>query len=752
MSDRSLHWTASFAYDPPPETRMASVSAPSFSHVRYLWDDAHARSLDPLELLVYRSNLLGQDPRITNTGGGNTSAKLVERDPLSGAPADVLWIKGSGGDLRTASRSSFASLYLDRLERLRTTYAARSPRGAKSAAEDEMVGLYPHCTFGLNPRATSIDTPLHAFLPARHVDHLHPNALIAIAASRRAEELTAEVFGGEVGYLPWQRPGFELGLRLAELQASRPEFRGVLLGQHGLIRWGEDSKACYEQSLSLIERAARFIADRAAQRPAFGGQRAAPLAAGARDALLAALLPRLRGMLSRGRRAIATVVADAPMLEFVGSVDAPRLAALGTSCPDHFLRTKIKPLLVDWDPQDGDLAGLEDKLSQGLDQYRRDYAAYYEAHRRPDSPAMRDPNPTVILVPGVGMVAWGRDKAESRTTAEFYGCAVEVMRGAEAIDQYVALPPHEAFDIEYWALEEAKLARMPPEQPLARRVAVVVGAGHGIGKAAALRLAQEGAHVVCADVDEVAARSTADAIAARHGPGLGVAGTGVSACGRAVAAGVDVTDRTSVRGMLAQAILAYGGIDHVAVTAGVFAAPDADGRIADEQWRLTYDVNVLGSFLVADEAKAVFAAQGLHGSLVLTTSVNAVVPKRGSFAYDTSKAAQNHLVRELALELAPLVRVNGVAPATVIAGSTMFPRERVIASLEKYRIPFDEEADTETLRARLAAFYADRTLTKSAVTVEDQAEMIWLLLSDAAAKTTGQIVAVDGGLHEAFPR
>jgi rhamnulose-1-phosphate aldolase/alcohol dehydrogenase len=416
------------------------------------------------------------------------------------------------------------------------------------------------------------------------------------------------------------------------------------------------------------------------------------------------------------------------------------------------LRTKIKPLYVAWDPQAEDEAALRQMLTAGLAAYRADYASYYNACKRPDSPAMRDANPTVILIPGVGMVAFGKNKSESRVTAEFYSCAVEVMRGAEAISEYIALPQQEAFDIEYWALEEAKLQRMPKEKELERNVVVVVGAGSGIGKAVANRVAREGAHVVCADLSLEAAEATAAELTGRYGHGIGVAGSGVSGCGPALGVAVNVTNRESIRAMFETVILAYGGIDQVIITAGIFVAPDTDGNIPDAKWALTFDVNVTGPFLIADESRWIWKEQGLKGAIVITTSVNAAVAKKGSLAYDASKAAANHLVRELAIELAPLVRVNGLAPATVVKGSAMFPRERVIASLAKYHLPYAETEDTETLRDRLADFYAQRTLTKVPVTPEDQAEAAYLLASSSLAKTTGQILSVDGGLHEAFLR
>lgn len=723
-----------------------------FRHVDYLWDDAVADKLDPIERLRYRSNLLGADQRVTNTGGGNTSSKLRMTDPLTGQEADVMWVKGSGGDLRTASRANFASLYMDRLLALQEVYNRAEKKGVKTEIEDAMVDMYRHTVYGLNPTASSIDTPLHGFIPFRHVDHMHPISVTAIASSKDQERLTRELFGDEVAWMPWQRPGFDLGLLIQEKIAQNPPLKGLILGQHGLINWADDDKACYELTLSLTEKAARYIERFDKGDRTFGGERYVPLDSRARGEILAKLLPRLRGMISQEHKFIGTVQVTNSVLQFVDSVDAPRLAELGTSCPDHFLRTKIKPLYLDWDPLRGSLETLLDKLRSGLMAYRADYTAYYEACKRPDSQPMRDPNPTVILIPGIGLIAWGKNKSESRVTAEFYSLAIEVMRGAEAISQYQGLPRQEAFDIEYWALEEAKLRRQPPEKELARNVVVVVGAGSGIGKATALRVAAEGAHVVAADRDEEGARETAGQLAEIYGTGIGVAGTGISGSGPAIGLGVDITKRDSVRAMFEQVVQAYGGIDNVIVTAGIFVPPDKDGQIPDDMWALTYAINVMGSHIIADEARKIWEAQGLKGTLVLTTSVNAAVAKRGSVAYDTSKAAANHLVRELAIELAPLVRVNGLAPATVVEGSSMFPRDRVIGSLRKYGVAFDESESTDSLREKLADFYARRTLTKSPITLADQAEVAYLLSSSKFSKTTGQIISVDGGLEEAFLR
>ena len=728
----------------------------SFKFVNYSWDDAKAAALKGADRLVYRSNILGADQRITNTGGGNTSSKLIEKDPLTGEDVEVLWVKGSGGDLRTAGREFFSSLYQGKLKGLQKSYGARADKGLKSQAEDDMVAAYNHTTFNLNPRPSSIDTPLHSFVPGKHVDHMHPNAIISVAASKRCVELTKEIFAGEMDYVPWMRPGFELGLAMQEIAAKNPKCRAIMMGQHGFISWADDDKECYTETLRYIETAAAYIEAKyeakGGHAKAFGGAKYQSLPQEKRHEIFAAINPWLRGQVSQQRRFIGTVQDDEKILRFVNSKDAPRLAELGTSCPDHFLRTKIKPLYVDWNPQAEDVTALKTKLKAGLDQYRKDYAAYYAKCKHANSPAMRDPNPTVVLIPGLGMVAWGKDKSESRVTAEFYNCAVEVMRGAEAIDEYIALPQQEAFDIEYWLLEEAKLKRMPAEKELARQIVIVVGAGSGIGKETAHRIAKEGAHIVCVDLKAETAEATAKELTDKLGQGIGVAGSGISGCGPALGLAANITDRASVRAMLDQVALAYGGFDHIAVTAGVFWPSDTTGHIPDDKWAFTFGVNVTGSYIVGDEAARTWKEQGLRGSLVLTTSANAAVAKKGSVAYDCSKAAANHLTRELAMELSPLVRVNAVAPATVVQGSAMFPRDRVIGSLAKYNIAYTEDEATESLVAKLAQFYADRTLTKSPITPADQAEAYFLLISNRLSKTTGQVITVDGGLHEAFLR
>lgn len=730
----------------------AEQSNSKYKFVKYLWNDSEVEGMDGVDRLVYRSNRLGDDLTLTNTGGGNTSSKLMMEDPLSKEEVEVLWLKGSGGDLRTAKRDGFASLYLDKVRAMKPIYQNHPENGAKTQIEDAMYPMYSHCVFDLNPRACSIDTPLHTLVPFKHVDHLHPNAVIAVAASVNQEKLTKEIYGEEVIYIPWQRPGFDIGLRIEQLIKENPNAKGILLGHHGMSSWDNNDKTCYETALEIIDRAAQFIEERDKGEMTFGGQKYKALDDATRQHLQTEIIPFIRGQVSIYKRFVGTVQDDWKMLRFVNSHDGPRLAELGTSCPDHFLRTKIKPLFVDWNPETGDLEGLKAAIADGLVEYRKDYAAYYDRCKHPDSPAMRDPNPTVVLIPGLGMIAWGKNKSESRVTAEFYNCAIEVMRGAEAIDEYEAMDQQEAFDIEYWLLEEAKLKRMPPEKELDRQIHVIIGAGAGIGRETAHRLVKEGAHVVCVDLNESAAKETADEIIAKYGPGIGVAGTGVSNCGVAIGFGCDMTDRESVANMFEKVMLAYGGIDSVIVTAGVFVPPDKSGRVDDDKWDFTFGINVKGAFIVADEANKIFNQQGLTGNIVLTTSANAVVAKKGSLAYDTSKAAANHLTRELAIEFAPLVRVNAVAPATVVKGSTMFPRDRVIASLTKYAIPFDESEETEALTEKLSQFYAKRSLTQTPIEPSDQAEAIFLLVSKRLGKTTGHVIPVDGGLADGFMR
>jgi rhamnose utilization protein RhaD (predicted bifunctional aldolase and dehydrogenase)/NAD(P)-dependent dehydrogenase (short-subunit alcohol dehydrogenase family) len=729
-------------------------------YLKDLWDDQVAQSLaeDTLDLLRYRSNLLGADLRITNFGGGNTSSKLDMRDPFTGNTVKVLAVKGSGGDLGSIKKSGFALLYLDRLNQLQSTY-----RGEQF--EDEMVGYYPLCAFGESKAPASIDTPLHAFLPFAHVDHLHPDWAIALAASANGKAKLAEFnkrYSHNIVWLPWQRPGFELGMMLNRAVAENPGTDGIVLGSHGLFTWGDTQRESYLNSITIIDELGQFVTEHHKGKKLFGGVQVPAHETPAEIA--ATILPYLRGQLASKRRTIAHYDGSAEVIDFVNSLDAKALACLGTSCPDHFIRTRIRPMFVEWHTENETLDQLKTKIADASHQYRVDYAEYYNACAEPGSPALRDPNPSVVLISGLGMFTFGKNKTEARITGEFYVNAKNVMAGATAMadsekiehlpqaktpadshrftshNNYVALPPNEAFRIEYWALEEAKIQRMPAEKELSRKIFLVVGGGSGIGRSTALKLAQGGAHIMVADRNEASAKETAE-LAKKY-----TSGESVASCA------LDLQDRASIAAAMKATALQFGGIDGVINTAAVFIAPDAAGVLPDDQWKLTFDINVTGNYLLADEAAKLFKDQNLPAVIVLTSSANAVVPKRGSEAYDVSKGAVNHLIRELAVGLAPLVRVNGISPATVVEGSTMFPRERLIPSLNKYKIEYSETESTDELRIKLANFYAKRTLTAQPITPADCANAIYWLASDQSAKTSGHVIPVDGGLPEAFLR
>jgi rhamnose utilization protein RhaD (predicted bifunctional aldolase and dehydrogenase)/NAD(P)-dependent dehydrogenase (short-subunit alcohol dehydrogenase family) len=722
------------------------------------WDHARAATLDEPELLRYRSNLLGSDLRITNFAGGNTSSKIMDADPLTGEPVEVLWVKGSGGDLGSIKRTGFATLYQEKLLVLERKY-----QGVDT--EDEMAAMYPLCAFRNNPVAASIDTPLHGFLPFPHVDHLHPDWGIALAASAngkaKMEEFNRE-FGHRLVWLPWQRPGFELAMMMKRAVEENPGCDGIVLGGHGLFTWGQTQRECYVNTLTVIDQLGQFIERHGRKKGTvrFGGE-AVP-ARDDREQLAAQIAPFLRGRISAKQRFISSFSDAADVLQFVDSVDAKELAFLGTSCPDHFIRTKIRPMFVPWGAGE-DLQALKNQIDCSLAEYRKQYRAYYKTFATKDSPALRDASPAVVLIPGMGMFSFGKNKTEARITGEFYTNAIHVMEGASLLGEgevegtvpqcppgmdpasfkvfsnYVALPAVEAFRIEYWALEEAKIRRQPPEKELSRRVALVVGGASGIGREVAHLAATRGAHVFVADRNAEGAAQAAMELAS------------VTSAEFAGSSGVDIRSRESIREMLSAAALAFGGIDILINTAALFPAT-ADGVIPDEMWGDTLAVNVTANFLLADEAATLFEEQGLHGNIVFTSSANAVVAKRGSEAYDVSKAALSHLIRELAVSMAPNVRVNGISPATVVKGSTMFGRDRVRASLTKYNIPFQESFSDEELRSRLAAFYAERTLTNKAIDPADCAEAILFLASPRARCTTGHVIPVDGGLTEAFQR
>jgi rhamnose utilization protein RhaD (predicted bifunctional aldolase and dehydrogenase)/NAD(P)-dependent dehydrogenase (short-subunit alcohol dehydrogenase family) len=731
-------------------------------HLKDLWDEQKARSLgsDQLALLRYRSNLLGADLRITNFGGGNTSSKFEMTDPFTGEKVRVLAVKGSGGDIGSITEAGFAILYLDRLEQLKKLY-----RG--EAHEDEMVRYYPLSAFGENRVAASIDTALHAFLPFDHVDHLHPDGAIALAASANGRQKLDEfnrLFGRKIGWLPWQRPGFELALMLEQAVAENLGAEGLILGGHGLFTWGRTQRECYLNSVRTIDEMGEFVLDhRKKKGTVFGG--VAVSAAPDRSEIAVSILPALRGAVSSNRRVIAHYADDEDALAFSNSRWARELSALGTSCPDHFLRTRVCPMFVPWNPQKKEDANtLKAKIQEQVVRYREDYKKYYDSYANADSPKLRDTNPSVVIIPGVGLFGFGKNKKEARITTEFFINAIHVMAGANALEDgtapdplpqaktagqsreftqfhnYVALPRSEAFRIEYWALEEAKLQRMPPEAEFSRKIVLVIGGASGIGREVALLLARKGAHITVADFDEAGAEKVAaDAAAA-------------SSREQVTHARVNLASAQNLAEAVKFTLSQFGGIDGVVNTAAIYPVPSPDGELPESQWANTFLVNVTGNYLLAREADWIFKDQNLPSSMVLTSSANAAVPKKGSEAYDTSKAALNHLVRELAVKLGPQVRVNAIAPATVVAGSTMFPRDRVIQSLEKYNVRFSESESTEELRNKLAEFYAQRTLTKRTVLSQDCAKAIVWLLSDESAKTTGHIIPVDGGLAEAFLR
>jgi rhamnulose-1-phosphate aldolase/alcohol dehydrogenase len=680
-----------------------------------LWDDKAAEGLDEPGLLLYRSNILGADLRVTNFGGGNTSAKVSEPDPLTGAPVEVLWVKGSGGDLGSMKRDGFATLYLDKLLGLERAY-----RGLER--EDEMVALFNHCTFNLNPRAASIDTPLHGFVPHKHVDHVHADAVIAIAASENAEALTKQIFGGRLGFLPWQRPGFDLGLKLGRMASENPQLEGLVLGGHGLFTWGPTSKQCYETTIRVINEAVSWLAQNA-KAPAFGGAAVEPLPAERRREIAARLMPAIRARISKSERKIGHFT-DAPeVLEFVNSRELKPLAALGTSCPDHFLRTKIRPLVL---PHDADSAALD----AALEAYRQDYAAYYARCKHTDSPAMRDPNAVVYLIPEVGMIAFAKDKATARISSEFYVNAINVMRGASSVSKYVGLAEQEAFNIEYWLLEEAKLQRMPKPKSLAGRVALITGGAGGIGSAIAARLMGEGACAVLADID----RASLDARVAEFGKRFG----------KDSVAGVlmDVTSEESVEAATREAIAGFGGLDIVVCNAGIASAAAFEDTTL-ELWNRNMAILGTGYFLAARAGYRILKEQGFGGAIVFIASKNGMAASAGASAYCAAKAAEVHLARCLALEGAPYgIRVNTVNPDAVLRGSKIWAGEWRQQRAVSNKVSEDQ----------LEEVYRQRSLLKLSVYPEDIAEGVYFFASDLSAKSTGNILNVDAGNAQAFTR
>ncbi|WP_066965889.1 bifunctional rhamnulose-1-phosphate aldolase/short-chain dehydrogenase [Microbulbifer sp. Q7] len=692
-----------------------------------LWDDSLANAMSEPELLKYRSNLLGSDLRITNYGGGNTSAKVQMSDPLTGEDVAVLWVKGSGGDLGSIELDGFSTLYMDRLQQLKQKY-----RGLEH--EDEMVALLSHCTFNLNPRAASIDTPLHAYIPHTHVDHMHPDAAIAIACTKDSRALTETIFEGEMGWLPWQRPGYDLGLKLEAMAKSAPHLKGIVLEGHGIFTWGDTSKDCYLNTLTIIQRAADWLAKNNTA-AAFGGEKIAQnLSAEERRDVAARLMPLVRGMISRDERKIGHFSDSPEVLQFVNSEQLAPLAALGTSCPDHFLRTKIRPLVIDFDPQASDLQGelsrCEGQLDQQLASYREDYAAYYERCKRDNSPAMRDGNAVIYLIPGVGMLSFAKDKATARIASEFYINAINVMREASGVSEYVGLDEQEAFDIEYWLLEEAKLQRMPKPKSLAGKVAFITGGAGGIGFATASRLLQEGACVVLADIDEASMAERAAQLAEQFS-------TDVVRTVRC-----DVTSEESVAGALAVAALEFGGVDILVSNAGIAsAAPIEETSI--ELWDRNLDILAKGYFLVSREGFKVMRRQNLGGSVIFIASKNGLVASQNASAYCTAKAAEVQLSRCVALEGAPIgVRCNVVNPDAVLRGSRIWSGKWKKERADAYNMSEEQ----------LEEHYRQRSLLKLNVFPEDIAEAAYFLASDVSSKSTGNIINVDAGHAPSFTR
>lgn len=704
------------------------IEKSSFKHVSYLWDSAKAAEMegDEVALLLYRSNLLGADLRLTNYGGGNTSCKAVAKDPLTGLDTEVMWIKGSGGDIGTLKRSGLAALYVDRLRSLENIY-----RGIDH--EDEMVALFNHCIFDLDSKAPSIDTPLHGFLPFKHIDHLHPDAAIAIAAAKDGKRITQELFGGEVGWVEWQRPGFDLGLKLRDCLAENPGIRGIMLGSHGLFTWGDTAYESYINTLTVIEKCAEYLESHyGKKRPVFGGQKIASAPAEDRKKQAAALAPVLRGFCSSDRHMVGHFTDDQRVLEFINSYDLDRLAPLGTSCPDHFLRTKISPLVLDLAPDADltDIKALKTKLTPAFEAYRHLYTEYYETCKRPNSPAIRDCNPVIILYPGIGLFSFSKDKQTARVAAEFYVNAINVMKGAEAISEYTSLPRQEAFDIEYWLLEEAKLQRMPKPKALSGKIALVTGSGGGIGKAIAAKFINEGAVVILNDNDTERLGKTLADFSAKYGK---------DAC---ISTVLDVTNSEDIQKAFASASLAFGGIDIVVNCAGLSISKPLEEH-TDQDWDLLYDVLVKGQFKVTQAGVEVLRKQGIGGDVLNIVSKNALVSGPNNAGYGSAKAAQLHLSRLNAAELGKdRIRVNVVNPDAVISDSKIWESGWAEGRAKAYGITV----------AELPAYYANRTLLNAIVLPADIANACFVLVGGLLDKSTGNVLNVDGGIPPAFTR
>ena len=700
----------------------------TFQHVNYLWDDAKAASMagDEVALLLYRSNILGADLRITNYGGGNTSCRTIEKDPLTGNDTEVMWIKGSGGDIGSLTRSGLAALYVERLRSLTGVYKGL-------AKEDEMVALFNHCIFDLESKAPSIDTPLHGFLPFKHIDHLHPDAAIAIAASKDGEQITKDLFEGTIGWVNWQRPGFDLGLQIKDCLEKNPGIRGIMLGSHGLFTWGDTAYDCYINSLEVIEKCAAYIEENVVKNgTVFGGQKIESLEKEHRLSQAAALAPILRGYCSSKNKMIGHFTDVPKVLEFINSNDLDRLAPMGTSCPDHFLRTKISPLVLGLSPaQDlSDVASIKAAIAPQFDAYREMYTAYYDACKHPNSPALRDPNPVVILYPGLGMFTFAKDKSTARVAAEFYINAINVMRGAEAISSYTALPHQEAFNIEYWLLEEAKLSRMPKPKALSGRIAFVSGSAGGIGKAISKKFAEEGACVVISDIDDDRMNNTLAEFKSMFGKDA------------ASAALMNVTDKVSIEKALDAIALAFGGVDIIVNSAGLSISKPIEEH-TEKDWDILYDVLVKGQFLVTQAAVNVMRKQEMGGDIINIVSKNALVSGPNNAGYGSAKAAQLHLSRLNAAELGKdKIRVNTVNPDAVIADSKIWAGDWAQGRAKAYGVSVEE----------LPAYYAKRTLLNEIILPVDIANACFAVTGGLLNKSTGNVINVDGGVAMAFVR
>nr|WP_299070483.1 bifunctional aldolase/short-chain dehydrogenase [uncultured Allomuricauda sp.] len=694
-----------------------------YQYVDYLWDKEKADQLsgNEVELFLYRSNILGADLRITNYGGGNTSCKTFEIDPLTKNEVEVMWVKGSGGDIGTLTRSGIAGLYVERLQNLKKVY-----RGIEH--EDEMVALFNHCIYDLDSKAPSIDTPLHGLLPFKHIDHLHPDALIAIAAAEDGEQITKEIWGDSMGWIPWQRPGFDLGLQLENCLNNNPGIRGIVLGSHGLFTWGDTSYECYVNSLEVIEKASAYIADKIKSNGVvFGGEKITAAPPEKRISQAAQIAPILRGLCSQENRMIGHFTDSEVVLEFINSNDLERLAPMGTSCPDHFLRTKIMPLVINL-TSDEDLSNTEEiiaKLKPQFENYRADYAAYYDNCKHENSPAMRDANPVVIIYPGIGMFTFAKNKQTARVANEFYLNAINVMRGAEAISKYTALPRQEAFNIEYWLLEEAKLQRMPKEKPLSRKVAIVTGATGGIGKAIVDKLVAEGANVVLTDLDSNVLSEAQKSYKKDE--------TATAVC--------DVTKSESIEDAYTKACIEFGGVDIIVHSAGLAISKPLEETTTDD-WTLLQDILVKGQFLMAKKGASILKAQGLGGDIIHIASKNGIVSGPNNVAYGTAKAAQQHMTRLLAAELGKhQIRVNTVNPDGVIVGSKIWEGEWAEGRAKAYGISVEE----------LPKHYASRNLLNEIILPKDIANGVYSLVA-ILDKSTGNTINVDGGMANAFVR